>query len=176
MDRIATTNKAVDLFGVGKHGFKQGNLGAGVAPTELSAAWFNSVQEELIAVIEAGGLVPNTAVLNQLLLALRADNVLRTPASNSADLVAGFARLPGGLIVQSGTGTTNASAVLAVTFPLAFPTAVRSVLAMAQQSGNVLISTTNASVSVTGATFNSFTANTGAINPSYLFRWTAIGY
>jgi hypothetical protein len=80
MQRIDTLTKAVDLFGAGKHGFKDGNLAGGIAPTDLNATWFNLVQEELLAVIEAAGLAPNGATLNQLLLALRAAGVFTTPA------------------------------------------------------------------------------------------------
>jgi hypothetical protein len=80
MQRIATPNRAVDLYGAGKHGFKNGNLAGGVAATEFEAAWCNGVQEELLAVIEAAGLVPSGATLNQLLLAMRAAGVFTTPA------------------------------------------------------------------------------------------------
>ena len=66
MDRIATATKAVDLYGAGKHGFKNGNLGLGVAPTDLNAEWFNGVQEELLAVIENAGLTPSAGTLTQL--------------------------------------------------------------------------------------------------------------
>lgn len=58
MQRINTASKAEDLFGPGRHGFKNGDLGLGVAPTDLNAEWFNQVQEELLSVIEASGLVP----------------------------------------------------------------------------------------------------------------------
>lgn len=72
MDRISTASKAVDLFGAGKHGFKNGDLALGITPTDFNADWFNGVQEELLNVIEAAGLVPAAATRNQLLLALAA--------------------------------------------------------------------------------------------------------
>lgn len=56
MQRIQTATKAPDLFGAGKDGFKDGNLAGGVAPTDLNAAWFNQVQEELSALVEGAGL------------------------------------------------------------------------------------------------------------------------
>lgn len=80
MDRISTTNKAVDLFGAGRHGFKDGDLALGIAPTELNAAWFNAVQEELMAIIEAAGIVPSAGTRNQVLTALRSAGVHQTPA------------------------------------------------------------------------------------------------
>lgn len=71
MDRINTATRALNLFGAGKHGFKDGNLSAGIAATDLVAEWFNGVQEELLAVIEAAGLVPSAANRGQLLEALQ---------------------------------------------------------------------------------------------------------
>lgn len=79
MDRINTLNKALDLFGVGKHGWKNRNIGLGVEPTEFTADWCNGVQEELLSVIEAAGIVPAGATRNQVLLALRAAGVFATP-------------------------------------------------------------------------------------------------
>lgn len=72
MERINTTNKAVDLFGAGKHGFQDGNPGAGVFATFLSAAFFNAVQEEIAHVIEAVGTALNPADRTQLLAAIDA--------------------------------------------------------------------------------------------------------
>jgi hypothetical protein len=80
MDRINSATKAVDLYGAGKHGFKDGNLGLSITPTDLNAAWFNGVQEELLAAIEAAGIVPAAATRNQLVLALRAAGLFTTPA------------------------------------------------------------------------------------------------
>lgn len=79
MRRINTANKAVDLHGAGKHGFKDGNLAAGIAPTELEAELFNGLQEELLSIIEAAGIAPAAGAYNQLLLALRGAGVLTTP-------------------------------------------------------------------------------------------------
>lgn len=70
MQRIATATKATDLFGAGKHGFKDGDLSQGITPTDLNAAWFNAVQEELLSVIEAAGLVPG-AINSQVFAALQ---------------------------------------------------------------------------------------------------------
>jgi hypothetical protein len=54
MRRIDSPNRAVDLFGAGKDGFKAAI--AGVTPaTELTPAWFNAVQEAIVRTIEAAG-------------------------------------------------------------------------------------------------------------------------
>lgn len=71
MDRINTSTKAVDLFGAGKHGWKNGNLGLGVVPTDFNAEWFNGVQEEKMSVIEGAGVVPAAGVFTQLRQALK---------------------------------------------------------------------------------------------------------
>jgi len=52
MHRISTSTALADLFGVGKPGFRDGNKAAGVAATELNAAFCNAVQEELCSAIE----------------------------------------------------------------------------------------------------------------------------
>lgn len=56
MQRIATATRAPDLWGVGKAGFKEGDVLTGDPATSLSADWFNNVQEELCAVIEGATL------------------------------------------------------------------------------------------------------------------------
>jgi hypothetical protein len=71
MFRIDTPNKAVDLFGAGKPGFRDGDRSLGISPTELSAAQQNALQEEIIGVIEATGGVPNKANNAQLLDAIQ---------------------------------------------------------------------------------------------------------
>lgn len=70
MDRISTSTSALNLFGPGKHGFKDGDITQGVSPTDLEADWFNGVQEELMAVIEGAGLIPDPSNRAQLLAAL----------------------------------------------------------------------------------------------------------
>lgn len=66
MKRIDTTNRAIDLFGAGKDGFKNGNLGLGQLPTEFNADWPNGIQEELLAVVETAGLAASGGDLSQL--------------------------------------------------------------------------------------------------------------
>lgn len=71
MRRIDTATKAVDLFGAGKHGFKDGDPALAILATKLNAAFFNSAQEELASVVEAAGLGLNPADNTQLLQAIR---------------------------------------------------------------------------------------------------------
>lgn len=82
MHRINTATKAVDLFGAGKHGFKNGNLALGIPPTDLDAEWFNAVQEELMALLEAAGVIPDTASRNQVLNLLRGNAFFETTSTS----------------------------------------------------------------------------------------------
>lgn len=67
MDRINTSTKAVDLFGTGKHGFRDGNLATGVYPTDFEAAFFNAFQEEFVAgLIEYTGQTPSGSDYSQI--------------------------------------------------------------------------------------------------------------
>ncbi|MDO8776190.1 MAG: phage tail protein [Burkholderiaceae bacterium] len=71
MDRINTASKAVDLFGAGKHGWKNRNVATGVEPTDFNAEWCNAQQEEKMSVIEGAGVVPAAGVFTQLRQALK---------------------------------------------------------------------------------------------------------
>lgn len=93
MKRIDTTTRALDLFGAGKDGFKDGNLAGGILPTDLNASWFNLVQEELASIVEATGTALDGAVRNQVLQAIRR-------------IAGGSARVKG-LIGSNNAGTPN---------------------------------------------------------------------
>jgi hypothetical protein len=71
MKRIDTTTKAVDLFGAGKPGFKDGDPVSGTPSTQLNALWFNNVQEEIANVIESTGVVLDPSHRDQLLTAIQ---------------------------------------------------------------------------------------------------------
>jgi hypothetical protein len=71
MQRISTATKANDLFGAGKHGFKDGNLALAIAPTDLEAAWCNVLQEEVCYVVEQNGITLDGNVRTQLYQAIQ---------------------------------------------------------------------------------------------------------
>ena len=71
MQRINTTNKATDLFGAGKHGYRAGNPAIGQSATELSFDVMNALQEEISGVIEGSGSALNAASNAQLLAAIQ---------------------------------------------------------------------------------------------------------
>jgi hypothetical protein len=88
----------------------------------------------------------------------------------------GYQRLPSGLILQWGAGTTDSGGTVAMTFPIAFPTAVRQVLPTDQSAA---ANANNAHiVSTMNRTASGFTAITcrydGTLNSS-AFSYFAIG-
>lgn len=101
MDRISTPTKVVDLFGVGKHGFRDGDLALGIYPTDFDAAFFNDLQEELLTIIEAAGLVPTAGTRNQVYQAIQA--MIAGSAANDYKTSVRFTTT--GDIVLSGLGT-----------------------------------------------------------------------
>ena len=71
MHRIDTSTKAPDLFGSGKHGFRDGNPQQAIGATRLNAAFFNAVQEELARICEAANVTLDAGNHEQVLTALR---------------------------------------------------------------------------------------------------------
>ena len=78
MKRIDTSTRAIDLFGAGKDGYKDGNKGAGIPATDLNASTLNALQEEIASVIEGAGAALNPADNTQLLQAI--NNLVKGPA------------------------------------------------------------------------------------------------
>lgn len=115
MDFIQSSNKQVDKFGPGKHGFSAGNPAGGVLATFLTPDWCDDIQQELINLLDAGGIVPAAATRNQLLLALRAAGVFTTPAQfDNTTKAATTAHVQRALGSLSGYGNYVASAALTI--------------------------------------------------------------
>lgn len=70
MKRIDSPNRALGLFGAGKDGFKAAVPGVSSA-TELTAKWFNAVQEAIVRTIEATGVALSEADFDQFTTALQ---------------------------------------------------------------------------------------------------------
>jgi hypothetical protein len=68
MDRINGAN-TIDIGG-GRRGFRDRNAVGGLAGTEVTADFLNSVQEEILAVIQAATLVPSDGSRTQLIEAI----------------------------------------------------------------------------------------------------------
>lgn len=69
MDRVNGAD-TTDIGG-GRRGFRDENIPFGIAGTEVTADFLNSLQEEILAVIEDAGIVPDPDDMEQLLKALR---------------------------------------------------------------------------------------------------------
>lgn len=65
--------------------FTDGNVAGNVQPTELMAAWFNSVQRELIAVLKEAGITPDKGNDAQLIQAIQ--QILATGIAGSGYLI-----------------------------------------------------------------------------------------
>lgn len=162
MQRINTASKAVDLFGVGKHGFKDGNVGLGIAATQLDAQIFNSMQEEIAMVIEAAGITLNGTVFTQLLAALTAGWGMGKSLASP-----GYVTLPGGVIVQWGDFL---SANTGATFPLTFPNSLVKAFIIPNQ--NNVSSVIGNTLFISASTNSGLTRGASGISAFYL----AIGY
>lgn len=112
MDRIIGLN-TIDLGG-GRRGFRAKDTVGGVPGTELTAAWHNAIQEEIVAAIEAIGLVPSNADLTQLRQVIRSGAFNWRAAGGTAnaltvdltpDLAAYTAGLPLRLITGAAANT-----------------------------------------------------------------------
>ncbi|HHH0040578.1 TPA: hypothetical protein ACPZOD_004460, partial [Yersinia enterocolitica] len=51
--------------------FTDGNVAGGVPPTILPAAWFNTIQRELMSVLSAAEIDADSAQFNQVLLSIQ---------------------------------------------------------------------------------------------------------
>lgn len=114
MRRIDTATKAVDLFGAGKHGFKDGDPALAILATKLNAAFFNSAQEELASVVEAVGLGLNPADNTQLLQAIRLlpGRVLGKSIAGGANVTLTAAEGQYPIILLTGVITANINVIV----------------------------------------------------------------
>ncbi|ALJ36885.1 hypothetical protein D9623_16335 [Azospirillum brasilense] len=140
MKRIDTATRATDLFGPGKHGFKDGNPLTGDPSTTLSASMFNHLQEEIARAVEAGGAPLDPTKYDQLATVLGL-------AVRSAG-ASGYFGLPGGLLLQwgtatftdpgSGLGASYSTVAVTVPFPRPFSAAPWVVLVTGADAGEGL--------------------------------------
>ncbi|MBA1443520.1 MAG: hypothetical protein M3H12_00160 [Chromatiales bacterium] len=106
-----------DMGGDGK--FSDGNPGGGVEASLDMADDQNQVYDELIAVIQAAGVVEDHADRTQLLAALQGGFGLSQSLATN-----GYATFPGGLIIQWGQTTTLTSeGSQTITLPIVWPNA-----------------------------------------------------
>lgn len=86
MKRIDGADRVPDLFGPGRAGFQEQVPGVSLA-TQLTAKWFNQVQESIVRTIEAAGLALSEADMDQFVAALDVlDERARDAAITAAEL------------------------------------------------------------------------------------------
>ena len=119
MHRIDTATKAPDLFGAGKDGFKDGDKALGIPATELTAAFFNDIQENLARLVEAGGDALAKGDYSQLLNTLikkgfQGSHFSVSPAAGTADAITAIytpaiTALTDGMLLHVRAGAANAT-------------------------------------------------------------------
>lgn len=117
MRRINTATKAVDLFGVGKHGFKNGDPALAILATKLNAEFFNSIQEELANLIEASGQTLAGADNTQLLKALQIlrETMLTKSVAGGVNVTLTDAESRHTVILLTGVLTANINVIVPAT-------------------------------------------------------------
>jgi hypothetical protein len=135
----------------------EGDPATGVQATLERASWFNMIQEELRAIVVAGGLVPSKTAYTQVLSAITA---MMTPGQTLASN--GYRKFPGGLILQWGTVVTDASGNATASFPIAFPLNLYGVVGAASNGAGTVIA-------------NFYNAGGAAIKTTLLVKTTAGG-
>lgn len=98
MERITGASVDPNANGAGKAGFSEASPGSG-APTVLTPDWCNSVQEELVNVIEGAGLTLDGDDKGQMLAAVNA------LAGALADAAQAAARVPAGVLASHAADT-----------------------------------------------------------------------
>ena len=87
----------------------------------------------------------------------------------------GYQKLPSGLIIQWGSGSTAADGSIAVTFPIAFPTACVGIHGTHSGSGLAAMIEVGSTRSTTGVTTKTFN-DLGATSAGWPVHWLAIGF
>ncbi|SEC74656.1 hypothetical protein [Pseudomonas anguilliseptica] len=117
MRRISTPTAAQDLFGPGKHGFRNGDPANAILATRLQAEWFNALQEELAAVIEVDGTLLDSNNNQQLLKAIRrlGSTYLAKSVAGGADVVLTEVEAQNAVIALTGAITANINVIVPAT-------------------------------------------------------------
>lgn len=158
--------------------FTEGSPTGGVPATQVTAAWLNDIQEELVTVLSAAAIEPAKGVQNQLLTALLAMFPLKSEqaatlgANGWASLLVDVAGQSVDLIFQWGAANVPGNTTVAVTFPVSFPAAC---LGLADADGNTTAAEISQAQVVAAPTPGGLSVRSKtAANSTY--RYIAIGY
>ena len=178
MKRIATANRAVDLFAAGKDGFRAAVPGVSDA-TYLSALQFNHMQEAIVRTIESAELVLSDTDYDQFVTALNALIVKNGESFSAVRPLAVTTVLTtadvGKLIKITATGAT-------LTFPAIAAAPAGTVLSfIAEFAAGTTTLTGNAAellANTFGVTANTFVMNAGEAVQfvSNGVSWDPVGY
>lgn len=147
--------------------FTEGNPGSGVPATRVRASWLNAIQEELRAVIVAGGITPTKVLTNQLLAAIKAVAVGQFTQNLTQN---GWIKFPNGLIMQWGSATVIGTSPSTVTYPTTFPAAVLLTISNIQSSTN----STTVATGVSSSTLSGLSL-IAAVSTGVQVSWLAFG-
>lgn len=154
----------------GTPGYATFGVVGSLAATTIDADAFNSMQEELVGVVVAGGGTLSKTNNAQVLAALSVIIASKFPASFATNGYVKITTPIGVLIVQWGnTGALNVGFPATVTFPIAFPSSIFMVNPGAYNGG----SGTSYLPQITGVTASGFTA--AAINGQSFCAYIALG-
>jgi hypothetical protein len=125
-DATAATSLPIPEAAGSEGFFTEGNPVAGTPATNVRGSWLNMIQEELRAIVVAGGLAPSKTAYNQVLTALQslfAGQITGTTSYVKVPVV--LAGVEKNLIVQWGTtslasGINSAVQVLPVSWPTGY--------------------------------------------------------
>lgn len=181
--RIVKTDSSANAVTVQRAGTNTIEGATSIAlTTQWSSAWL--VSDGVSSWVHQDGLAASTTVRGTARFATTTeadagtlDTVAVTPAAlgiaTRSFAAAGYQRLPGGLIIQWGSGVTGAGGSVTVTFPLVFPNAVYS-LAFAS---NVVssIAHTYQTLTTSGFFLQGWVTNTAAAAVTQTATYVAIG-
>jgi len=178
MDRLIATNSVASgsadtapVSGTPQYA-TSGNPATNTPATVFPAYQYNALQEELMAIITAGGITADRTNNAQVIAAIR--NVITGyfTGSNQNLASSGYQKLPGGLIIEWGIGTLT-SGTTTITYPLALPNALLGFVAFPSGTNITLASTSS---NTSSATINGWTASSGSAAPNATtFSYIIIG-
>lgn len=170
-------------------------------PTEITAEWLNTIQNEISNVITGAGIAldkdSNTqlalAILNMITTqvtrasALDAQGLMDTSklitpstlneafkGSNQSLLSTPFQRFPGGLILQFGvTGTIAKDGTQTITLPVTYPILCRTVLT-SPANGALASGASSSGIAVSSGQIT--VANTSSASTPFAIYWLTLGY
>ncbi len=153
--------------------FTKGDPVGGLPASVPGQDWFNMVQEELVAILDAFGVTPDQtkADFSQIATALTT-NLASLNSFTKLFSSSGYQKLPVGLIVQWGQTSTSSSGDVAITFPITFPNGVMETYCSSNTNAasfSNLFSPTLSGASIAGWLYTGARTTINA-------RWLAIGH